>query len=120
MSPFNAFELLVTNVKSKKRKKIAIMTNFLLQKLDFKKKFPSYDQFIIQYPLMILHKWQGHCILHTLLFTLSHSSFQCSPMAQKVVFDMRGIATSKKQPKHMWSYKGPGNMVGKERTSLIS
>jgi hypothetical protein len=36
-------------------------------------------------------------------------------MAQKVVFDMRGIATSKKQPKHMRSYKGPGNMVGVRR-----
>jgi len=38
------------------------MTNFLSQKHDFLKKIPSYDQFIIQYGLLILHKWQGHCI----------------------------------------------------------
>jgi len=57
----------------------------------------------------------GPLHINTLLFILSHPSFQCSPMAQKVVFDMRGIATSKKQPKHMRSYKGPGNMVGVRR-----
>jgi hypothetical protein len=45
-----------------------IITIFLLQQYDgvhqtnFLKSFPSYDQFIIQYQLLILNIWPGHCV----------------------------------------------------------
>jgi hypothetical protein len=60
------FGLLITNVMSKKRKKSShvLFYNDMMMyiKIDFF--FPSYDQFTIQYPLPILHEWQGHCVMH--------------------------------------------------------
>jgi len=41
-----------------------ILNNMMIYiKIDIKLfSFFSYDQFIVQYAFLILHKWEGHCV----------------------------------------------------------